>query len=455
MCAILLAAHAGEWLATGDVQARSDVELLADSGFLATPTLTWPVPWRALASDLIHADTKRMGPAQFAAWSRLITRYRTTHHCTPHPSLGLRYRGGSRPLRWYRAAARAREMLALAADGICGPLAYRIEAQGVHDADNLGTETQSDVWFDGSYAGFDLGNWFLSAGKIDRWWGPGGSGNLLLTNNARPVPGIALTRLAATPFPVPVLELLGPWRLNLFAGQLESERAAPRAKLIAMRLTFRPLQFLQFGLSRSILFGGQGQLGGFKNFVKAFLVKKGPREADGGRSLIGDQRAGYDVRINFHLAGQPFALYGQAIAEDHNHLVLKKYIGNFGLETWGALGNGGASYRGFLEYADTAADMFSLAGSRFNLAYENFQYKNGYRYLGSAIGYPTDNDSRLVSLGFSAFDNGDALTLLLRGDVLNRDGTNVPPQAATPSPPGARFSAMPSSIGLLHCPSAV
>ena len=84
---------------------------------------------------------------------------------------------------------------------------------------------------DGSYLGMSLGNWMVSAGYLDRWWGPGWQGSLILSNNARPMPSIAIDRNESTPFDLPVLRWLGPWRLSTFMQQFESDRDYSNALL--------------------------------------------------------------------------------------------------------------------------------------------------------------------------------------------------------------------------------
>ncbi|HBC34391.1 MAG TPA: capsule assembly Wzi family protein, partial [Marinobacter adhaerens] len=56
-----------------------------------------------------------------------------------------------------------------------------------------------------------------------------------------------------------LLSWIGPWKLNLFLGQLEEERAIPDAKIIGMRVSFIPVERLEIGLSRIIMFGGEGK----------------------------------------------------------------------------------------------------------------------------------------------------------------------------------------------------
>ena len=61
---------------------------------------------------------------------------------------------------------------------------------------------------DGTYVAASLGNWMLSAGYLDRWWGPGWQGSLILSSNARPMLSIAADRNESTPFDLPVLRWL-------------------------------------------------------------------------------------------------------------------------------------------------------------------------------------------------------------------------------------------------------
>ena len=48
------------------------------------------------------------------------------------------------------------------------------------------------IQLDGSYISARLGNWSTTFGQVDRWWGPGWDGSLILSTNARPIPAISL-----------------------------------------------------------------------------------------------------------------------------------------------------------------------------------------------------------------------------------------------------------------------
>ena len=64
---------------------------------------------------------------------------------------------------------------------------------------------EEGIALDGSYLAARLGNWSGSLGKIDRWWGPGWDGSLILSTNARPLPAISIDRIVSEPFETPWL----------------------------------------------------------------------------------------------------------------------------------------------------------------------------------------------------------------------------------------------------------
>ena len=59
----------------------------------------------------------------------------------------------------------------------------------------------------------------VSYGAMDRWWGPGWDGSLILSNNARPMPSLTIERNYSDASRWPVLRLFGPWRASIAFGQ--------------------------------------------------------------------------------------------------------------------------------------------------------------------------------------------------------------------------------------------
>ncbi|MBF8260343.1 MAG: hypothetical protein HW377_2717 [Actinobacteria bacterium] len=109
----------------------------------------------------------------------------------------------------------------------------------------------------------------LQIGKIATWYGPGRLGALIFTNNAQSYPGIRLHN--PVPIAVPGLfSFLGNVQYDLFLARLESDRPIPNPLLFGMRLAARPGRYLELGLSRSMIYGGEGHGSGIGAWWDAF-----------------------------------------------------------------------------------------------------------------------------------------------------------------------------------------
>ncbi len=185
---------------------RHDVQLLSDAGLLAGPYLSWPVGWDELAEKLPLAGDADLSAPQARALARV--RARATRELKPDEvDLQLRLSAAVEPIivRNFEDSPReegeARVSVATQGERWAGRL--RLAAVASPDDDQ-------QIRADGSYLGAMLGNWFLSAGLTERWWGPGWQGSLILSTAARPVPAVAIDRLNSDPFELPVLRWLGP-----------------------------------------------------------------------------------------------------------------------------------------------------------------------------------------------------------------------------------------------------
>ena len=116
----------------------------------------------------------------------------------------------------------------------------------------------------------------------------------------------------------------------------------------------------------------------------------------------------------------PLVLYTQWIGEDEAGGLPSKFIGQFGLETWGSLA--GAGWRLHAEYADTACS-FGREVPEYSCAYRNTIYPQGYSHRGRILGHSMDNDSRMYSLGGQiSLPGNSTVSFLARRAELNRDG---------------------------------
>ena len=142
--------------------------------------------------------------------------------------------------------------LALRASWLTDHFAVNLQGSVVADPDD-----DQQFRADGSYLGVNVGNFMISAGFMERWWGPGWDGSLILSTNARPIPSLTLERNYTDPFKSKWLSWIGPWRASIALGEMEgSDVAVPNVKFLAARVNFKPRPWLEFGLTRTAQFCG-------------------------------------------------------------------------------------------------------------------------------------------------------------------------------------------------------
>jgi hypothetical protein len=275
---------------------------------------------------------------------------------------------------------------------------------------------------DGSYVGVNFGNFMLSTGYMERWWGPGWDGSLILSTNARPIPTVTLERNYTDPFESRWLSWIGPWRASIAMGRAESHDVpVPEVRFFAARVNFKPRPWLEFGLTRTAQWCGGDRPCDWDTFVD-MVFGNDNQTLNGGISdqQPGNQMAGYDMRLNSPWRALPLAFYTQWIGEDEAGGLPAKFIGQFGLESWGVGPLG--TWRARFEYSDTACN-FTREEPLFDCAYRHPIYPQGYAYRGRIIGDSMDNDSRRYTLaGLLTLSKGDFFSLEVRRLELNRNG---------------------------------
>lgn len=311
--------------------------------------------------------------------------------------------------------------------------ALRLKARAIDEsADDQTFADKQSFRLDGSLLGVALGNFMLSAGSLDRWWGPGWEGSLILSSNARPIPSIAIERNYSDAPSWRLLQWIGPWRAFVSLGRLdEHDVAVPDTRFFAARVNFRPRPWLDVGLSRTAQWCGKGRPCDLSAFGD-LLIGHDNRNAELPESREpGNQMAGYDMRLRSPWKRLPVAIYGQLIGEDEAGGLPSRMLGQLGAETWG--GTRWGSYRLHVEYADTSCN-FSRQQPLFDCAYRNSLYPQGYTYEGRNIGHALDSDGRMASLGaLLVRAGGDSFSFLARKVQLNRGGLSLDP-AHTVSP---------------------
>jgi len=381
------------------------------------PLNEWPVPREDVAQALARVDPANLhGAALHVALARVEARVVSRPESREWNARDARVIAGQAGLlRDFDTLGRSNGELTVTAGKTTGRYNVLLSLTGVVDA-----EDGKKARFDGSDVTLRLGNWMLGLNQMDRWWGPGHSGSLILSTNARPMPALSLDRARSLPFDLPVLRWLGPWRFSGFVGVMESDRPDVDQPLyMAMRLSFKPSTMFEFALSRSALFCGSGRQCSLETFGRMLIGQDNVylRGLDDPEDEPGNQLGGFDFRLVSPIRSVPVALHGQMIGEDFSNSGLPiRFLYQAGAETWWTLKKGSV-IRASIEHADTSTGIYKVweptdphgpnRGTT-DTAYRHHVFFAGYRYRGRNIGHTTDSDSESTAVELSLTENSSS-----------------------------------------------
>ena len=420
----IFSVSAAPWVDSSDFRLRHHIQLLADKNIITVPVTTWPLMWSGVIHDVKQADYSNLD--EQSLWS-----LRYVKHAFARQTEGaLRFNGqlsaaeSVQAIKHFGDNRREQSEAKASIDWMGDKLA-------VHLAGTYAEQPQDgNKWrADGSYISYALGNWALSAGAVDRWWGPGWGSSLTLSNNARPIPGLSLQRRNSDAFNFETpwlswLSYIGPWQFTSIAGQLEANRHVPDAYFLGARFSFRPLNSVELAFSRTAQWGGEGRPQSLSS-LKDLIIGNDNRGDSGididGSNEPGNQQATIDARYSFAVSQTHNAMYFQFTGEDEAGGLPSRGMVQLGLESSFLYRN--AQHRLVLEVSDTTSESYS--DERPNYAYEHAIYRSGYRYKGRPIGASIDNDSRLVSFIANHYlTDGQQLSWSLSKVDLNTDASN-------------------------------
>ena len=281
-----------------------------------------------------------------------------------------------------------------------------------------------------------LGNWMVTAGWQERWWGPGNDASSILSSNVRPRPGVTLQRNLSTPFETKWLSWLGPWNLTTFMEHLDDERVTDDPLLWGFRFGFRPLRGLEINVTRTAMWCGEGRPCDFSTFLDVLKGNDNRGQNTTPEEEPGNQLAGYDIRWSLP-ADIPVALYMQWTAEDGRPqgVPLGSLLRLAGGEFWGTVG--GLAHRTHIEVADTTCREggFGFSDKKPNCAYNHPLYPTGYRYNKRVMGHSIDGDGRSYSVGSTLVQAaGHTWNVALRYMQINREGSPDPRHSLSATP---------------------
>jgi hypothetical protein len=405
LCAAALAsfsgAAAGPWAEVGDAGLRNDIEILAAAGVIDNITMQWPLPWSTILARLNRAEALAdLPPYVRAAARRVAARARRDVHMH-RPRVGLLMDGTNNP-------AVVRGFSALTIDKAQAQLSYEYVTTQSAIRVSLGTQTggadRQGLMFDDSYAATLVGPAIVYAGYKSHWWGPGWISSMSLSNNARPLPQVGVSRASTTASKSPWLSWLGPWQYEFFVALMDGPRTDKNTILIGTRAAFSPIDHLEIGISRLT------EICGLHHTCHPLWDYFNPNNNNTHVNNTNDELS-FDFKYSRAYANWGYEIYAQLMNEDNNPIVNSGTSKLAGGSVWLPLHNGNG--RITVEYADSRATKNIWGGGyETGFAYNNGMYLDGMRYRGRTLAFSLDSDSRLFSVQ-AAFTDNQARSLTL------------------------------------------
>lgn len=398
-------------LVSGDNALRSDLAWLNNSNIISINLSTWPLSQEEIVRALSAAKNKQTPGAE-----TVITRVQS------------RLSELNSPLRIKTWTQSAKSSLPpgfsasrTSANGVGAALEFSGESWDI----NLQGQREHDRYIDditrgnlnGAFGGINVFNQWVAFGEIPQWWGPGNEGSLIRSDAARPVVGFIMQRAEQSAFDSPWLAWMGNWQYQLSAGQLRQYHSPQAPKLIGGRITFTPVDSVETGFSRIMMWGGKGRPNDMASFRDAFMG----RDNTGSQARDpGNQMAGADINWKlFTLTGLPLSLYGQVIGDDQAGVLPSHNTFLAGLQGNHLWGNRQVNW--YLEGADTRSGL-----KKTGIIYYHYCYQEGYYQQGASLGDAMGGDgTRFSAKAEMVLENEQRVSTRLMWARVNRDSQAI------------------------------
>lgn len=413
------------WIDTSNLYLKANIQLLADSGYISTPVTTYPLMWHDIIRDVKRTDTHALTDNQQNAKAYIMHQFKlaSKNSTTVKASLAIK---DSR-FTSFGDTFRDKNSIQVQSSYMANHFAMKI-APSYNDSTLDGDKLR----LDGSYIAAFWGNWLISYGKQDRWFGPTWDSSFSLTNNARPMAALALTRKSAIAFTIPFTEWHIPWTVTTFMGKMNDNRTINNTLLWCFRLNFKPIDNLEIGLTRLAQWGGDGRSKSLSTFGNILIGRTNcgvdDLVCDQNAPNPANQQAGYDIRYSMSWFDTPVTVYAQKFAEDGKegtfNYVTKAQL-QAGLDTHIQLL--GYPTTAYIEYGDSLADCGIRDGIG-DCYYEHSSYTTGMRFNRRSLGDLYENDASTYVLGLiSQLGTNTHITNKLRFLELNCDNQDKAP----------------------------
>ena len=400
---------ASPWVDTSDNYLRQSLQTLSQAGIISGPVNTYPLMWKNIVADLAQAQVQPTAELNFA-----LAHVRSALNASQHHYIaGIKLKASSDPslFQSFGESYFEQSNVSLFKQYLGDNWAAKTQLNYRNTEDG---SNEQHLTYDGSYLAFIVGNWVLAVDQMPLWWGPGQQTSLLISNNARPIPSVRLSRHGWQATDNMLFSWLGPWSFTSYLGQGEHQSSPSQIKHFGARFSARPLPQLEFGLSRVSQWGGDGldnSLGGFSDMLLL-------RDNDTDNA---DNMAAFDLTFHTRLAGWPLSFYTE-LADDNSGSELSKPLQLYGVRSY--FGSVSAIHTLSLEWSDSyiRCDGRPQQG---NCAYEGELYPQGYRRYGRVIGSGYGADARVLSAAYryQTYEGYSWAATLLRGHFVSDSST--------------------------------
>jgi capsule assembly protein Wzi len=416
------------WIDTSDIYLKANIQQLADAGFIITPVTTYPLMWHDILRDVNNINSSKLSQSQQQAYYYIKYQAKLAQQNLTTVKVSTAIEDSR--FTSFGDSYRDKNSIQVQSTYMFNNVAAKI-ATSYNNSPLYGDKNR----LDDSYIAAFWGNWLVSFGRQNRWFGPTWDSSFSLSNNARPMPALALTRKSAEPLTLPFTSIAIPWTVTSFMGQMDDQRRVKNALLWGFRLNIKPLKNLEIGISRLAQWGGNGRSTNLSTFKDVLIG----RTNCGIDDLVcnennpnpANQQAGYDIRYSTTLYNIPMAIYGQKLAEDgsaDSFNYITKANPQFGIDAQVNLFSAPSTI--FFEYGDSLADC-GVRDNIGNCYYEHASYQTGMRYQGRTISNLYDNDAKsYVVAAISQLSSNTHMTTKLRYLKLNYDNSDKAPNSA-------------------------
>ncbi len=167
--------------------------------------------------------------------------------------------------------------------------------------------------------------------------------------------------------------------------------------LWGMRLNLKPSPYVEIGLQRTAIFGGEGYPEGLSTWWDVFRGK-----GNDDPNVPGDQRAGFDVKVTMPFDMQPLQIYLDGAGEDESGGLPSNWVFLYGVYFPRLFEFERIGLR--VEYTNN-----HISGKP-NVWYNHGIYTSGYTCEGRIIGHPmgTDSEDMLIEFSYLIPERGTA-----------------------------------------------